>query len=107
MEKTRQYFVWALTALFIGLTAACAPTAERRATGEFVDDAAITARVKTALIKSDKVNANSVNVDTYRGVVQLSGFVESEAMMREAGQIARGVDGVTTVRNDLRLTPRR
>ena len=96
-----------ILAVSLGATAACAPTADRRAAGQVVDDAALTARVKTALIKADNVDANAVNVNTYRGEVMLSGFVESEAMIRRAGDVARGVDGVQVVRNDLRVAPRR
>lgn len=107
MSKAMKWAVWAMAAAFIGLSSACAPTAERRATGEFIDDAALTTRVKTALVKADGINANAINVNTYRGEVILSGFVESETMIRRADAVARGVDGVRVVRNDLRVAPRR
>lgn len=108
MIRTKQYVAWLMAALFIGFTAACAPMEERRGTGEVVDDVALTARVKTALVKaSQEVDWNAVNVNTFRGEVILSGFVESEAMVRRAGEIARSVQGVRVVRNDLRPTPRR
>jgi osmotically-inducible protein OsmY len=93
--------------MFIAMMAACGATDERRAPGEFVDDASITARVKTALVKANNINANAINVNTYRGEVVLSGFVESRDMINRAGDVARGVGGVRAVRNDLHLTPPR
>lgn len=108
MTKATHYLAWVVAAVFIGFMSACAPSQEHRGTGEFVDDAALTARVKTALVKaSQEVDWNAVNVNTYRGEVTLSGYVENEAMIRRAGEIARSVQGVRVVRNDLRPTPRR
>src|ERR671914_414727 len=105
MSRAKQWCVWLILSLALGATAACAPTADRRATGEVVDDAALTARVKTALVKADNISANAINVNTYRGEVVLGGFVENEAMIRRAGEVARSVDGVQVVRNDLRVAP--
>lgn len=85
----------------------CAPTTTQRGTGEVVDDATITTRVKAALLADPDVKGTQVNVDTYRGVVQLSGFVNSEAEIRKAQQKAAEVKGVTSVRNDLRVKPAR
>jgi osmotically-inducible protein OsmY len=90
-------------AIGLGATAACAPTAERRGTGEFVDDGAITARVKTALVKAEDVPATAINVNTYRGEVILSGFVKDQGEIQRAVAAARGVDGVRVVRNELRI----
>lgn len=97
----------ALTLVTGTVLVACAPTESRRGTGEYVDDKAISTRVKTALIGDDKVNALAVNVETYRGVVQLSGFVDSQAMIRRAEEVARQVDGVKSVQNDIRVRPAR
>ena len=100
-----------LTAIFVALSlatvSACAPTNERRGTGEMVDDAGLTARVKTALVKAEKVNATAINVNTYRGEVQLSGFVDNEEMAQRAVAAARSVAGVRVVRNDMRVAPPR
>jgi hyperosmotically inducible periplasmic protein len=85
--------------------AACAGTGQDRSTGQVVDDAALAAKVKQQLVAEDGVNAASVNVTTYRGTVQLSGFVESEEARRRAGHAARDVDGVQSVYNDLRIAP--
>lgn len=88
--------------------AGCAATDGSRATGQVFDDGALTARVKAALAKEASLNtAKDVNVTTYRGVVQLSGFVESEDVARRAVAIAGDVDGVRSVDNALRVNPAR
>jgi osmotically-inducible protein OsmY len=84
---------------------ACAPTATRQSSGEYVDDAAITARVKGALLNEPNVKATAINVETYRGVVSLSGFVDSQDMASKALSKAKGVSGVREVKNDMRVKP--
>ena len=86
--------------------AGCAATATDRTAGRFIDDGALTGRVKTALVRDAARVATEVNVTTYRGVVQLSGFVDSEAEKSQAAQVARNVQGVETLHNDLRVKPR-
>jgi hyperosmotically inducible protein len=81
----------------------CAATDTQRAAGETIDDSVITAKVKAALIDNDIVEAGEVNVNTYRGVVQLSGFVDSNDEKTQATQAAKAVDGVKEVRNDLKV----
>ena len=107
MSAFKKYLTVMIVALSVGAISACAPTDERRGTGEVVDDAGLTARVKTALIKAEKVNAASINVNTYRGEVQLSGFVDDAGMAQRAVAAARSVQGVSTVRNDMRIAPPR
>ncbi|MGE5526151.1 MAG: BON domain-containing protein [Rhodospirillaceae bacterium] len=82
---------------------ACAPTATRESPGEYAGDAAVTAKVKTALIKEPGVKANAINVETFRGVVQLSGFVDTQDMADRAVAAASRVGGVKSVKNDMRL----
>jgi len=82
-------------------TSGCAATATRQSTGEFVDDAAITAKVKADLIKDPVVKAHTVNVETFKGVVQLSGFVNTESEKAQAGSVAGLVNGVTEVKNNI------
>jgi len=93
-----------LAVLGAGMVAGCASTPTSRATGQVIDDASITARVKTALAKDEGLrDAVDVNVDTYRGNVQLSGFVNSPDVARRAAQIARSIEGVQTVTNNLQV----
>lgn len=90
-------------AVAIGGCASQSQTESRRTAGVVVDDAALTAKVKTALARDRDVPAHNVNVTTYRGLVQLSGFVQNEDVARKAAEVARGVDGVGDVYNDLRV----
>jgi hyperosmotically inducible protein len=94
----------ALSALCAGTVlpfTGCAGTATRESTGEFVDDSAITAKIKTELVKDKTVKAGDVNVDTFKGIVQLSGFVDTAAAKTRAGEIAKATTGVTEVRNSI------
>lgn len=97
-----------LVALLGGMQlAGCAAAPEQRATGQVLDDSVLTAKVKNAIISdSGFADAMDVNVNTFRGVVQLSGFVESEELARRAEEIAKGVEGVRSVHNNLIPTPR-
>lgn len=95
----------ALLALFAGgvlsLPTGCAGTATRQSTGEYVDDAAITTKVKTALVRDEIVSAMQVDVTTFKGNVQLSGFVDTAEQKSRAEQLAAGVEGVTDVTNNI------
>ena len=89
------------------LVAACAPTSTSRSTGQVLDDTAITARVKTEIAQTQGIgDAAAINVDTYRGVVSLAGFVDNEQQKRNAGQAAMRVSGVEKVFNNLQLKSR-
>lgn len=81
----------------------CAGTATRESTGEYIDDAATTTRVKAALVKDPLVKALDVNVDTFKGTVQLSGFVDTADQKSRAGEVAKTVQGVTEVKNNLQM----
>ena len=81
----------------------CAGTATREGTGEYVDDAVITTKVKAAIFNEPTLKSSEINVETFKGTVQLSGFVSSRANIDRAAALARGVRGVVTVRNDMRL----
>ncbi len=83
--------------------AGCAPTPTHEGTGEYVTDSWITTKVKAVFAEDSQVKATEVNVETFKGVVQLSGFVSSESSMYRAVQLAGGVKGVASVRNDMRL----
>ena len=95
----------ALAAAALIAAAGCAPTQTRQSAGEVVDDAAVTARVKSALINQPGVKSTAINVETFRGTVSLSGFVDSEDMARKAVDAAEKVRGVRSVKNDMRVKP--
>jgi hyperosmotically inducible protein len=86
--------------MLIAITA-CSATRTRETTGEYVDDVTITTKVKAALINDPVVKARDVKVETFRGVVQLSGFVDSPAQAAKATEVAKEVGGVKSVKNDL------
>jgi osmotically-inducible protein OsmY len=88
-----------LMALFLG----CASTAKQEGTGEYVDDTVITTKVKAAIFGEDSLKSAEINVETFKGVVQLSGFVNSQADINKAVQVARSVKGVISVKNSMRL----
>lgn len=100
-----RYLASCLAIAFALAVSACAPTSTSRGTGEFIDDAAITARVNTAITKDAGLGqALAVNVNTFRGKVLLSGFVDTQEQKRAAEQAASRVAGVTAVENRLELT---
>lgn len=81
----------------------CASTAKQEGTGEYVDDTVLTGKVKAAIFDDPSLKSAEINVETFKGVVQLSGFVNSREDINKAVQVARGVKGVTSVKNDMRL----
>ena len=95
------------SAFFLALTlltaAGCASTEKHEGTGEYVDDSVITTKVKAALLNEPGLSSAEINVETFKGVVQLSGFVTSRADINKAIEIARNVKGVNSVKNDMRL----
>src|SRR5471030_1079471 len=99
--------IFALVALgasglgLISLQSGCAATPTKESTGEFVDDATITTKVKAAFIKDEVVKSSDISVVTFKGVVQLSGFVDNSAQKYRAGEVARNVRGVVEVQNKI------
>jgi hyperosmotically inducible periplasmic protein len=87
----------------LSLPTGCAGTATRQSTGEYVDDAAITTKVKTVLIRDDIVKARQVEVETFKGHVQLSGFVDTPVQKDRAAQLARTIEGVVNVTNNIAI----
>jgi osmotically-inducible protein OsmY len=90
----------------VQLQSGCAGTATRESTGEYVDDATITTKVKAAFVKDPLVKALDVKVETFRGTVQLSGFVDTAEQKDRAQQLAATVPGVANVKNDIALRGR-
>lgn len=86
------------------LTAGCAPTETKRSTGQYLDDKTVSTKVKAALVRDEGLKgATDVEVETFRGTVQLSGFVDSKEMADKAVAAARSVEGVEAVKNDMRI----
>jgi len=102
-----KYLIRVFSAFFLALTlltaAGCASTEKHEGTGEYVDDSVITTKVKAALLNEPGLSSAEINVETFKGVVQLSGFVTSRADINKAIEIARNVKGVSSVKNDMRL----
>lgn len=96
-----------LSAMFLALTlvtaVGCSSTPKQAGTGEYIDDTVITTKVKAAILNEPSLKVGEINVETFKGVVQLSGFVAQQADISKAVQVARGVSGVKSVKNDLRL----
>jgi osmotically-inducible protein OsmY len=86
-----------LIAVFVG----CASTPTRESSGQYVDDSAITTKVKAAIFNDPALKVFQINVETFKGEVQLSGFVDSAQSVTKAGAVARGVAGVKSVKNNL------
>jgi hyperosmotically inducible protein len=82
---------------------ACASTSKQEGTGEYVDDSVITTKVKSLLANDDFLKSFQITVETYKGTVQLSGFVDSQQAIDKAGEIARSVKGVKSVKNNLNV----
>lgn len=102
MKQFKRLSVFILAIVFVSILG-CVTNPNRESPGEYVSDSWITTKVKTALIEDSQVKATEVNVETYKGVVQLSGFVSSDAAMRQAVILARNTKGVTNVKNDMRI----
>jgi hyperosmotically inducible periplasmic protein len=108
MDASKRRFLAGLaaagSAVALGLGACASDSPTQRSAGEFTDDAAMTARVKTAIATDAGAStAAAVNVETYRGVVQLTGFVDSEDQSSRAVSAAKKVQGVRSVKNDIRI----
>jgi osmotically-inducible protein OsmY len=103
MNNLTKIFSATLLALSLMTAAGCASTAKHEGTGEYVDDSVVTTKVKAMLFDEPNLRSGQINVETFKGVVQLSGFVSTQADINRAVQIARSVKGVTSVKNDMRL----
>jgi hyperosmotically inducible periplasmic protein len=105
MMNRRSMLRAAAAVMILPAVAACARTSTRQSTGEYIDDATISTRVKARLVESKEVRGREVQVETHNGVVQLSGFVGSATEAKRAVEIARDVPGVRSVKNDIRIKP--
>ena len=101
MKKRNSVIHGLVLLMLIATFVACASTRTKESTGEYVDDSVITTKVKSLLAADDFLKSFEISVETYKGTVQLSGFVSSQQAVDKAGQITRGVKGVKSVKNDL------
>jgi hyperosmotically inducible protein len=102
--KKRNMLIGCFVLLMLTATlVACASTSKQSGTGEYVDDSVITTKVKTMLAADDFLKSFEISVETYKGIVQLSGFVDSQKAIDKAGEIASGVGGVKSVKNKLEV----
>ena len=100
--KKRNIVIGCVVLMLIATFMACASIARSaESAGEYVDDSVITTKVKTLLAEDDFLKSFQIGVETYKGTVQLSGFVNSQQAIDKAGQIARSVKGVASVKNNL------
>jgi hyperosmotically inducible protein len=99
--KKRNIMIRCVVLLILVTLVACASTRTHESAGEYVDDSVITTKVKTLLANDDFFKSFQISVETYKGIVQLSGFVNSQQAVDQAGQIARSVQGVNSVKNNL------
>ena len=103
MKKMNLFMRCFILLMLITGFVACASTSKQEGTGEYVDDSVITTKVKSQLAGDDFLKSFEITVETYKGIVQLSGFVDSQNTVDRAGQIARGVQGVSSVKNNLNV----
>jgi len=101
MEKRNIVIHFLVLLMLIATFAACASTATRESTGEYIDDSVITTKVKSLLAADDFIKSFQISVDTYQGTVQLSGFVDSQKAVDKAKEIVKSVKGVKSIKNNL------
>ena len=93
------FFLIALMIFLLG----CASTSKQEGTGEYFDDTVVTTKVKAAILNEPSLKSAEINVETFKGVVQLSGFVNSQADINKAVEVVRKVNGVKSIKNDMRV----
>ena len=103
MKKRNMFIGCFMILMLIATLVACASTSKQEGAGEYVDDSVITTKVKSQLAGDDFLKSFEISVETYKGIVQLSGFVDSQKAIDKAGEIARGVNGVKSVKNNLNV----
>jgi len=101
--KISKRLATSFAAILLVAVAGCASTQKSEGTGEYVDDAVITSKVKAEIFNEPALKSRELNVETFKGIVQLSGFVASPDDVQKAAQVARSVPGVKAVRNDIRV----
>jgi osmotically-inducible protein OsmY len=103
MNMTKRIATAIFTATVAFTIVGCSSSPNRESTGEYIDDAAITAKVKATIFNEPTLKSTEINVETFKGDVQLSGFVAQPQDAQRAAELARGVKGVSSVKNDIRV----
>ena len=101
--KSSKRLIAFLSAILLASLLGCAATSTHEGTGQYFDDSVITTKVKAAILDEPSLKSAEINVETFKGTVQLSGFVSSRAAVDKAVEVARQVKGVTSVKNDMRV----
>ena len=101
MKKRNIVIPFLVLLMLIATFAACAATRTQESTGEYVDDSVITNKVKALLAEDDFLKSFEISVESFKGTVQLSGFVNSQKAVDKAGEITRSVKGVKSLKNNL------
>lgn len=102
MKQTNRFAALFLAAL-LAFTAGCASSQKQESTGEYIDDSVLTTKVKTAIFNEPELKSTEINVESFKGVVQLSGFVSTQSAINKAVEVTRQVNGVKSVKNDMRV----
>jgi len=103
MKKRNMLIGFFMLLMLIATLVACASTSKQEGAGEYVDDSVITTKIKSLLAADNFLKSFQISVETYKGTVQLSGFVDSQKAVDKAGEIASGVKGVKSVKNNLNV----
>lgn len=103
MKQLNKYVSAFFLSVLLLSAVGCAGTSTKESTGEYVDDTLITTKVKAAIFNEPTLKSAEINVETFKGVVQLSGFVKSHDDTHKAVSLANAVKGVVSVKNDMRL----
>jgi osmotically-inducible protein OsmY len=103
MKQLYKYLSAAFMAVILLTAVGCASTSTQEGTGEYVDDSVITTKVKAVIFNEPTLKSSEINVETFKGVVQLSGFVSSVSSINKAIELSRQVAGVKSIKNDMRV----
>lgn len=103
MTKMARLFTFLFSAVLIFGLVGCGSEPRKSSTGEYFDDTVITTKVKTAILADEELKSTEINVETFKGIVQLSGFVKNPAHIDRATSVARSVEGVKSIRNNINV----
>lgn len=103
MNQLRRSISAVFLAMILATAMGCAATLPKESAGEYIDDAVITTKVKASLVDQPTLKALEIKVETFKGTVYLRGAVASQAQIDKAGEVARSINGVRSVKNELRL----